>query len=448
MKKRVQKRVRRKMILDLVLVTGLSGALFWLDVYTSIPDRLTVASDDQNTEIFQNTFPEWLEEVVVADSQGQSNIPAENLNVTGAVPGNEDLDMADADKQMTNSKNNIDGAPVSAEKDSYVVQCSLFGAIPIKKVAVDVVERQTVIPCGIPIGIYMKTQGVLIVGTGEVCDMYGEPQNPGGDLVHSGDYILAVNDVPVSEKEEVVRQISQAAGGEVKLTVLRDSDIIELQAPVIQTGENEYKAGIWIRDDTQGIGTMTYVTEDGSFGALGHGINDIDTSTLLTLEGGNIYDAKVCSIVKGMDGMPGEVGGIIDYQPENILGTITENSEIGIFGELTSEMTAGIEEMEVAYRQEIQTGPATILSEITGERKEYQIEIEKINLNNSDVNKSMVIRVTDSELLEITGGIVRGMSGSPILQNGKIVGAVTHVFVKDPTRGYGIFIENMLEKTE
>ena len=161
-----------------------------------------------------------------------------------------------------------------------------------------------------------------------------------------------------------------------------------------------------------------------------------------------------------MDGSPGEVGGIIDYQPENMLGTITENSEIGIFGKMISEADTtgsgisgadgvraeieGIEELEVAYRQEIQTGPAAILSEITGERKEYQIEIEKINLNNSDANKSMVIKVTDPELLEITGGIVRGMSGSPILQNGKIVGAVTHVFVKDPTRGYGIFIENMI----
>ena len=273
-----------------------------------------------------------------------------------------------------------------------------------------------------------------------------------------------MNDIPVSEKEEVVQQINQAVDGEVKLTVLRDSDIIELQAPVVQTGEKEYKAGIWIRDDTQGIGTLTYVAEDGTFGALGHGINDIDTSTLLTLEGGNIYDAKVCSIVKGMDGSPGEVGGIIDYQTENILGTIIENSEIGIFGEMISKADTtesdiagadgvraeirGIEEMEVAYRQEIQTGPATILSEITGERKEYQIEIEKINLNNSDANKSMVIKVTDPELLEITGGIVRGMSGSPILQNGKIVGAVTHVFVKDPTRGYGIFIENMIEQNK
>ena len=434
MGKTTQKRVRRKMALDLTLIAGLSGVLFWLDLYTKIPDRLTAASDDPKTEIFQNTFPDWLEEVVVADSQGKSDIPSENLTMTGTADG----DM----------------------NDSYTVQCSLFGAIPVKQVEVDVVERQKIVPCGIPIGIYMKTQGVLIVGTGEVCDINGEPKNPGGDLVHSGDYILAVNDIPVSEKEEVVQQINQAVDGEVKLTVLRDSDIIELQAPVVQTGEKEYKAGIWIRDDTQGIGTLTYVEEDGTFGALGHGINDIDTSTLLTLEGGNIYDAKVCSIIKGMDGSPGEVGGIIDYQTENILGTITENSEIGIFGEMISKADTtesdiagadgvraeirGIEEMEVAYRQEIQTGPAIILSEITGERKEYQIEIEKINLNNSDANKSMVIKVTDPELLEITGGIVRGMSGSPILQNGKIVGAVTHVFVKDPTRGYGIFIENMI----
>ncbi len=414
MGKRTKKYVRRKIVWDLMLAGGLSGALFWLDVYTSIPDQVTVACEDHRTEMFQDIVPKWLEEAVVADSRGQSDIPSENLTVTG-------------------------------NGNRYVVQYSLFGAIPVKKVEVDVVERQKVIPCGIPVGIYMKTQGVLIVGTGEVCDIHGEPQNPGGDLVHSGDYILAVNDIPVSEKEEVVQQISQAAGGEVKLTVLRDTDIIELQAPVVQTKEQEYKAGIWIRDDTQGIGTLTYVTEDGNFGALGHGINDIDTSTLLTLENGNIYDTHVCSIVKGIDGMPGEVGGVIDYQPENILGTIMENSEIGIFGKLTSGAADGLEEMEVAYKQEIQAGPATIISGITGERKEYQIEIEKINLNNSDANKGMVICVTDPELLELTGGIVRGMSGSPILQNGKIVGAVTHVFVKDPSRGYGIFIENMLE---
>lgn len=412
--------MKRNIFLDLIWIAGLSGALFWLDVYSSIPDQLTVASEEKKTEVFKNIFPDWLEEAVVADSQDKSNIPSDHLNIT---------------------------QPTDADENSYVVECSLFGAIPVKKVEVDVVERQKVAPCGMPVGIYMKTQGVLIVGTGEVCDIHGDVQNPGGDLVHSGDYILAVNDVPVSEKEEVVQQISQAAGGKVKLTVLRDSDIVDLQAPVVQTKEKEYKAGIWIRDDTQGIGTLTYVTEDGSFGALGHGINDIDTSTLLTLESGNIYDTKVCSIVKGMDGSPGEVGGIIDYQDEHILGTITENSDIGIFGKLTREIAGEEQEtMEVAYKQEVQTGPATIISEIAGEKKEYQIEIERIHLNNNDANKSMVIHVTDPELLELTGGIIRGMSGSPILQNGRVIGAVTHVFVNDPSRGYGIFIENMLSR--
>lgn len=202
MGKTTQKRVRRKMAFDLALLIGLSGVLFWLDLYTSIPDCLTVASEEQNTEIFQNIFPEWLEEAVVADGQGKSDIPSGNLTITGKLS-----DSKGMDKSVTVEKAVSDG------EDSYVVQCSLFGAIPIKKVEVDVVERQKIVPCGIPVGIYMKTQGVLIVGTGEVCDMQGEPKNPGGDLVHSGDYILAVNDIPVSEKEEVVQQIGQAAGG-------------------------------------------------------------------------------------------------------------------------------------------------------------------------------------------------------------------------------------------
>ena len=419
-KKKIQ--ICGKMVLDLILVSILSGILFWLDLYSKVPETLTVASDENRSKIFQNIFSGYLEETVVADSQFPSNIPEKNLT-------------------LTEHKNPV--------QDSYVIKCSLLGVIPVKDIQVDVVNRQKVKPCGMPVGIYMKTQGVLIVGTGEVCDINGKMQEPEGDLVHSGDYILAVNDIPVSEKEEVVEQIRQSSDGNVKLTVLRDSDIVELRTPVVQTDENEYKAGIWIRDDTQGIGTLTFVTEDGSFGALGHGINDIDTSTLLTLEGGNIYDTEICSIVKGMDGMPGEVGGIIDYGQEHILGEITENSDIGIFGKLKDKsVTDSLKEMEIGYKQEIQTGEAVILSEITGEKKEYQIEIEKVNMNNKDANKSMVIHVTDPELLELTGGIVRGMSGSPILQNGRIVGAVTHVFVNDPTRGYGIFIENMLEEEQ
>lgn len=327
------------------------------------------------------------------------------------------------------------------------IQCSAFGVIPMKEVSVNTVERQQVIPSGMPVGIYMKTEGVLIVGTGEVVDMNGTVSEPVGDIVRSGDYIMEVNDVPVSQKEEVVRQINDAAGKEVTLKVLRNGEETMLKVPVVQTGLEQYKAGIWIRDDTQGIGTLTYMQEDGSFGALGHGISDIYTSTLLTLKTGHLYHTDILSVVKGENGLPGELSGIIRYRDEEILGEITENTAIGIFGNISAgqENLAYTDVMDIAYKQEIETGPAQVLCAVDGEQKKYDIEIEKINLNSEDANKSMIIRITDPELLGKTGGIVQGMSGSPILQNDRVVGAVTHVFVNDPAKGYGIFIETMLE---
>lgn len=336
---------------------------------------------------------------------------------------------------------------INQDVDTYAIKCSAFGVIPVKEIQVDVEERQKVYPGGFPIGIYMKTKGVLIVGTGEVCDVDGNKQEPVGDLVQSGDYILAVNHIPVMEKEQVVDQMNQAVGGSVELSVLRNNEIIELNVPVVQTGDSEYKAGIWIRDDTQGIGTLTYWKEDGSFGALGHGISDIDTSTLLSLEEGNLYQTEIKGISKGESGMPGEVTGVIRYQDEYIIGSINSNTELGIFGDgfCGCDDSDAVQEIEVGYKQEIKPGDAVILSKVDGELKAYDIQIEKLNLNSGDANKGMVIRVTDPQLLELTGGIIQGMSGSPILQNGRIVGAVTHVFVNDPTKGYGIFIENMLD---
>ncbi|MDO5539458.1 MAG: SpoIVB peptidase [Eubacteriales bacterium] len=374
----------------------LFGILEWTILEDMIPDTLHVAADGKEGKLLSETMPCWVEE-----------------------------EMQEPD----------------------TIQCSAFGVIPIKDVQVDIVERQQLIPSGMPVGIYMKTEGVLIVGTGEVVDINGTTREPVGDIVQSGDYILAVNGVPVSQKEEVIQQINDAAGGNVQLNVLRKGEEIELKVPVVQTGLEEYKAGIWIRDDTQGIGTLTYMKEDGSFGALGHGISDIDTSTLLTLKSGHLYNTDILSVVKGEDGLPGELSGIIRYQNGEILGEISENTAIGIFGNVSGELQnlAYSDAMDIAYKQEIESGSAQILSAVEGEIKEYDIEIEKINLNSDDANKSMIIRVTDPELLQITGGIVQGMSGSPILQNGRIVGAVTHVFVNDPTKGYGIFIENMLE---
>ncbi len=412
----LEKKRKGRYLFTLLALLIMMALLKWYLLMQEIPDHLQVPSDSSREKVLGDALPEWMQETVKeAAGRQASDIPQENLHISSP--------------------------------DSYVVECSLLGVLPVKDVQVEVVERQQLIPGGMPVGIYMKTEGVLIVGTGEVCDMNGQTCEPGSEIVHSGDYILAVNDVPVSEKEEVVSQMNQAVGGEVKLTVLRKGERTELQVPVVQTGLSEYKAGIWIRDDTQGIGTLTYLDEDGSFGALGHGISDIDTSTLLNLQSGTLYNTDIRAVIKGENGVPGELSGIIRYSGDEILGTIEENTGIGIFGSITADISelSGSDALDIAYKQEVEEGPATLLSAVDGEVKEYDISIEKINLNSSDANKSMVIRVTDEELLEITGGIVQGMSGSPILQNGRIVGAVTHVFVNDPTKGYGIFIENMLE---
>ena len=189
-----------------------------------------------------------------------------------------------------------------------------------------------------------------------------------------------------------------------------------------------------------------YMDENGNYGALGHGISDVDTGTLLNLSGGTLYHTDILSVVKGLKGSPGEMTGVIRYQSSEVLGTIEKNTTSGIFGRITKDQ--GIfqqgELVETAYKQDVTTGPAVLLSAVGGSVRAYSIQIEKVNLAGSDPNKSMVISVTDPELLNLTGGIIQGMSGSPILQNGKLIGAVTHVFVQDSARGYGIFIENML----
>jgi stage IV sporulation protein B len=213
----------------------------------------------------------------------------------------------------------------------------------------------------------------------------------------------------------------------------------------VKCSEEDYKLGIWVRDDTQGIGTLTYVREDKTFGALGHGISDADTGGLLQIKDGQLYETEILGIHKGSQGSPGELSGLIRYEDDNILGEILSNTELGIFGKLDKAEELQLKTMEVAYKQELELGEATILCQVDGEVEEYEIEITKIDKSHSDTNKGFVLKVTDERLLEKTGGIVQGMSGSPVIQNGKFVGAVTHVFVQDSTGGYGIFAETMLD---
>ena len=312
-----------------------------------------------------------------------------------------------------------------SDRGSYRISCSLLGILPIKEVQVQTMEEKSVAVCGVPVGLYMETEGVLVVDTGEILQKDGISCRPAANIAKAGDYILEVNGTPISGKKELIQQIHDSKGEAMELLVNRGGEKIPLSLTPVLAEDDRYKLGIWVRDNTQGIGTMTYVDTEGKFGALGHGISDTDTGELLDIEDGELYLAQIMSIVKGVKGTPGELSGYIEYQKDRKIGTIEKNTEIG-------------------YKQEVQEGRAELLTCVEGEVKSYEIQITDIYRERADTNKAFVLRVTDPELLAATGGIVQGMSGSPILQNGKLVGAVTHVFVQDSTKGYGIFIENML----
>ena len=333
--------------------------------------------------------------------------------------------------------------------DRYKLQLKLFGVIPLKDVDVEVIQDIRLKPAGIPIGIYVKTKGVLVVGIGEFEGENGQ-NSPARYIFKTGDYILEINDQEINTKKELINIINHSDGQEMVFKVQRKDAVIEVKAKPEQNKNGEYKMGIWVRDNAQGVGTMTYIDENGSFGALGHGINDIDTSTLMSLSKGTLYHTEIIGITRGGVGAPGELTGFIEYDDENIMGDITANTTRGIFGVCTEEtaLSATGDYLPLGLKQEIEIGPAEILCSLGEETKTYDVEIVEIHLENNNVNRGIVLEITDPELLAVTGGIVQGMSGSPILQNGKLVGAVTHVLVNDPTKGYGVFIENMLEAAE
>ncbi|MCM1047985.1 MAG: SpoIVB peptidase [Clostridiales bacterium] len=330
--------------------------------------------------------------------------------------------------------------------DNYKMNLKLFGILPYKDVDIQVIQDKTLIPSGIPIGIYVKTQGVLVVGIGEFKNPAGEIISPAKYILQPGDYILEVNGEKIENKKQFVSIIEKSAGNELILTLLRNEETTEVKISPQSNQNDEWKLGIWVRDNAQGIGTLTYVDYDDTFGALGHGINDVDTSTLMLLGEGTLYKTEIIGITRGENGSPGELTGYIEYNNNNIIGEITQNTAEGIFGVCKDEVVqqTAYEAIPIALKQEVQTGPAQIICSVTGEPKLYNIEITELHLENDNVNRGMVLKITDNELLALTGGIIQGMSGSPIIQNGKFVGAVTHVLVNDAASGYGIFIENML----
>ncbi len=332
------------------------------------------------------------------------------------------------------------------EIDTYQMDLKLFGVLPYKNVDIEVIQDKMLIPSGIPIGIYVKTDGVLVVGIGEFESNSGETISPARYVLQKGDYILESNGEPVENKKQFISMVESSEGEDMVLTIRRNNEITDV---CINAGKNrmeEWKLGIWIRDNAQGIGTMTYEGTDSTFGALGHGINDVDTSILMNLEEGTLYRTEIVGITRGANGAPGELTGYIEYDSDNVIGEITENTAEGIFGVCNEELVADsvYEPVPIALKQEIVLGPAQIICSVSGEPEFYDVEIVEVNLEHENVNRGIVIRVVDEKLLMLTGGIIQGMSGSPIIQNGKLVGAVTHVLVNDSTKGYGIFIEEML----
>lgn len=329
----------------------------------------------------------------------------------------------------------------------YNVDVKLFGIFNFKSIEVNVIEKQKVIPCGFPVGIYLETDGIMVIGTGMVKGMDGNVYNPAESKVNSGDYIVSLNDIPVSSKSQLIFLVNKYGSDDIVLEVRRNGQIIKVLINPVETAVSEYKMGIWVRDDTQGIGTLTFITEDGKFGALGHGISDIDTGKLLDSNTGILYEADIWGIKKGENGTPGGLCGVVIYENNCILGKINANTDRGIFGQAEDELMeiCDFQPVDMSFKQDVHKGAAYIRCMLDGEIKDYEIEIVSVDRTGDAKNKGMVIQVTDPELLSITNGIVQGMSGSPIIQDGKLAGAVTHVLVNDPTKGYGIFAEDMMK---
>lgn len=343
-----------------------------------------------------------------------------------------------------------DTITVSGE-GSYQLPCTLLGKIHFKDIKVTPTEADSILVSGSSVGIYMETSGVLVIDTGEILSSDGQIQDPAKNLLKPGDYIVALNQQKISCKQDLIDDLKDLDGSAVTVSIRRENSLVPVSLTPVQDSSGKYKLGIWVRDDTQGIGTLTFVTENGKFGALGHGISDVDTGNLLSIKGGKLYCAQILGVQKGAKGKPGELSGLIQYRNDNVIGTINSNSENGIYGNFTgnfgsdSQQSIALRKMKIGYKQELQVGPASILCNVGDGVKEYDAKITRIDMNHEDSNKSFVIQVTDPELIDTTGGIVQGMSGSPVLQNGKVVGAITHVFVQDAASGYGIFIENMLD---
>ncbi len=330
------------------------------------------------------------------------------------------------------------------------VDVKLLGNIKVKEVSVTVYPKVKVIPTGNLIGLKLYTNGVLVIGETEIITENGEAKRPYEHLdIKEGDTILEINGKSIDTSKKLEHIINESKGENVEIKYASHGEIKKGKITPIKTSDNEYKIGLWVRDSASGVGTMSfYDPATKKFAALGHGISDSDTGELLNIEKGEMVNSKIITITKGQKGFPGEIKGSISK--EKSIGNVNQNTNFGIFGNL-SETPTTLEKykdgLEIALRNEIEIGKATIISSLENNKlEEFEIEITEIYEENNVDNKSMKLKITDEKLLNKTGGIICGMSGSPIIQNNKVIGVLTNVLVSDPSIGYGIFSDIMIKE--
>ena len=415
-----------------MLLLGAMAFLYggWLLLRGQIPDSIQAAKADEIPSFFSSPIDRLIEkEIQFEETSGTS--PAPEGFAASVSTGN--------------------------VKNRYQISYKLLGKIPLKTVNVEVVDREQVYVGGLPIGIYLETKGVLVVGTGTVQSIQGKSCIPAENVVLEGDYITAANGSPLKNKEELIACINESGGNAIALEVQRSGKLLHLEVTPVQTGENEYKAGIWVRNDTQGIGTLTS-TDPSAVANLMYTVYKREGDNFKVISSrfgrqtfcaGKIKALLDLGAVNGvvLDGDAIKCSWEMEDEAAEEIGEIKENTGQGIYGTVTAfpHLASELSLCEIGYRQEAEEGPAVVVSMVDGVRKEFEVEIQELRYHVKEENKGMVLKVTDEELLKLTGGIVQGMSGSPILQNGRLIGAVTHVFVNDPTKGYGIFIEDMLD---
>jgi stage IV sporulation protein B len=419
------------------LVGTILTILFIIYVYLflSIPDELILLEGKEYIYHFQDILP--------------IKIGTDNNNT---------IHIKRKEEQQLNSKYMNISNPIllkTNNKGSFSLHVSIFGLIPIKTVKADVIPNVNIIACGNTVGIKLKLDGILVIGVSEVETLSGKKILPVKETgIKPGDFIIKVNGKNMGDINDLIYEINSSKGEKIDIQYRRGEEYCNIFVkPVISMDDKQYHIGLWVRDNTAGIGTLTYYDPDTlCFGSLGHGITDADTGALMSIKWGEILDANILAVKKSENGMPGELKGILDEE-KNKFGVVYINSNYGIYGKLYNPIldidTKSKRQYPIAVKSQIREGSATILANILGKQiNEYNIEIQKISLKNTNGSKGMVIKIVDERLLEATGGIVQGMSGSPIIQDGRIVGAVTHVLVNDPTKGYGIFIECMIKKMQ